>query len=90
MVCTLVLYYEFWFILFKLIFILFYVFVEFYGFLKILIMASFDESVFEEKLLYLKDTQDSIGSLSSWCLLHKEFHEKIVSTWLNVLKKGNL
>lgn len=50
-------------------------------------MASFDEGVFEEKLLYLKDTQDSIGSLSSWCLLHKEYHEKIVSTWLNILKK---
>ncbi|CAH1390916.1 unnamed protein product [Nezara viridula] len=50
-------------------------------------MASFDEGVFEEKLLYLKDTQDSIASLSSWCLLHKEYHEKIVSTWLNVLKK---
>ncbi|XP_014286600.1 uncharacterized protein [Halyomorpha halys] len=50
-------------------------------------MAPFDEDEFEEKLLYLKDTQDSIGSLSGWCLMHQEYHEKIVSTWLNVLKK---
>ena len=53
-------------------------------------MASFNEGVFEEKLLQLKDTQDSIASLSSWCLSNKQYHEKIVSTWLNVLKKGIL
>lgn len=51
-------------------------------------MGSFNEALFEQKLLYLKDTHDSIANLSSWCLSHQEHHGKIVSTWLNVLKRG--
>lgn len=50
-------------------------------------MGSFNEALFEQKLLYLKDTHDSIANLSSWCLSHQEHHGKIVSTWLNVLKR---
>lgn len=51
-------------------------------------MSLFNEQVFEKKLLALKDSQDSISSLSDWCLQNKQHHKKIVTTWLGVLKKG--
>lgn len=51
-------------------------------------MADFQEDNFEQKLLGLKDTQESIQSLSLWCLKHSQQHKKIVSCWLHVLKKG--
>ncbi|XP_020296538.1 uncharacterized protein LOC109861338 isoform X2 [Pseudomyrmex gracilis] len=52
-------------------------------------MASdtFDAEFFEQKLHSLKDSQDSIQQLSAWCLERKQHHKKIVSTWLQVLKK---
>lgn len=50
-------------------------------------MASFNELLFEKKLLALKDTQDSISGLSSWCLQQPQHHKKIVQIWLQVLKK---
>ncbi|KAK7865117.1 hypothetical protein R5R35_014647 [Gryllus longicercus] len=50
-------------------------------------MATFNEAQFEKKLHTLKDSQDSIQTLSNWCLQHRTFHKKIVSTWLRVLKK---
>lgn len=55
-------------------------------------MASdtFDADFFEQKLHSLKDSQDSIQQLSAWCLERKQHHKKIVSTWLQVLKKGIL
>lgn len=43
---------------------------------------------FEKKLLQLKDSQESINSLSAWCLENRQHHKKIVTAWLNVLKKG--
>lgn len=53
-------------------------------------MASpdFDGELFEKRLQALKDSQESIQSLSSWCLERRSHHKKIVATWLQVLKKG--
>ncbi|XP_034940360.1 uncharacterized protein [Chelonus insularis] len=52
-------------------------------------MAStdFDVEYFEKRLQTLKDSQDSIQSLSSWCLERRQHHKKIVASWLQVLKK---
>ncbi|KAK0169077.1 hypothetical protein PV327_002823 [Microctonus hyperodae] len=52
-------------------------------------MASpdFDGEFFEKRLQALKDSQESIQSLSSWCLERRTHHKKIVATWLQVLKK---
>lgn len=47
----------------------------------------FNTLAFEKKLAQLKDTQESIQSLSSWCLKQRNNHKKIVSSWLNVLKR---
>ncbi|XP_045540109.1 uncharacterized protein LOC106711252 isoform X2 [Papilio machaon] len=47
----------------------------------------FNTLTFEKKLSQLKDTQESIQSLSSWCLKQRDHHKKIVSSWLNVLKR---
>lgn len=48
----------------------------------------FDEAEFEQKLLRLKDTQESIQGMSAWCLQKRAYHKKIVTIWLNVLKQG--
>lgn len=48
----------------------------------------FDSTDFEKRLTNLKDTQDSIQAMSSWCLQHRTFHKKIVTSWLTVLKQG--
>ncbi|XP_067003276.2 uncharacterized protein [Anabrus simplex] len=53
-------------------------------------MSAFNEVQFEKRLLALKDTQDSIQSLSAWCLHHRQNHKKIVNTWLRVLKKAKI
>lgn len=50
-------------------------------------MSKFNENDFEQKLFKLKDSHDSIASLSNWCLSHVEHHGKIVTTWLGALKK---
>ncbi|XP_028041782.1 regulation of nuclear pre-mRNA domain-containing protein 2 isoform X1 [Bombyx mandarina] len=47
----------------------------------------FNTLAFEKRLMQLKDTQESIQSLSSWCLKQRTHHKKIVSSWLNVLKR---
>lgn len=48
----------------------------------------FSSVEFEQRLTGLKDTQDSIQSMSAWCLKNRTNHKKIVSSWLNVLKQG--
>jgi hypothetical protein len=48
----------------------------------------FDVPDFEKRLLGLKDTQESIQQLSTWCLQHRASHKKVVTSWLNVLKQG--
>lgn len=50
--------------------------------------ADFDSVDFEKRLSNLKDTQDSIQALSSWCLQNRSHHKKIVTSWLIVLKQG--
>lgn len=52
--------------------------------------AEFDSIEFEKRLSNLKDTQESIQALSAWCLQNKIHHKKIVTSWLLVLKQGNL
>lgn len=47
----------------------------------------FNAVQFEKKLMQLKDSQESINSLSAWCLEHRIHHKKIVIAWLSVLKK---
>ncbi|KAL0278276.1 UNVERIFIED_CONTAM: hypothetical protein PYX00_000133 [Menopon gallinae] len=47
----------------------------------------FNEQQFESKLVSLKDSQDAINSLSSWCLQNREHHKKIVNCWLHCLKR---
>ncbi|CAH0403330.1 unnamed protein product [Chilo suppressalis] len=50
-------------------------------------IEEFNTLAFEKRLMQLKDTQESIQSLSSWCLKQRSHHKKIVSSWLNVLKR---
>lgn len=52
--------------------------------------AEFDSVEFEKRLTNLKDTQDSIQALSSWCLQNRSHHKKIVTSWLVVLKQGKI
>lgn len=47
----------------------------------------FDSEHFEDRLEILKDTQDGIQQMSSWCLQQRSHHKKIVASWLNVFKK---
>ncbi|KAG5675277.1 hypothetical protein PVAND_005191 [Polypedilum vanderplanki] len=47
----------------------------------------FDSEKFERRLLNLKDTQDSITSMSKWCLSKRAAHKQIVKSWLKVLKE---
>ncbi|KZC04882.1 Regulation of nuclear pre-mRNA domain-containing protein 2 [Dufourea novaeangliae] len=49
--------------------------------------SDFDVDLFERRLHTLKDSQESIQSLSAWCLERRQHHKKIVATWLQVLKK---
>jgi len=51
-------------------------------------MSTFNEHQFEKRLQLLKDSQESIQTLSAWCLQHRQHHKKIVGCWLRILKKG--
>ncbi|XP_059486837.1 regulation of nuclear pre-mRNA domain-containing protein 2 [Neocloeon triangulifer] len=50
----------------------------------------FGEAHFEKSLSNLKNTQESISQLSSWCLQHKQHHKKIVNCWFKVMKKAKM
>ncbi|KAJ8678406.1 hypothetical protein QAD02_014193, partial [Eretmocerus hayati] len=52
-----------------------------------MVSNDFDQEQFERRLQTLKDSQESIQSLSAWCLERRQHHKKIVATWLQVLKK---
>ncbi|KAF5283881.1 hypothetical protein FQA39_LY04701 [Lamprigera yunnana] len=52
--------------------------------------VEFNTIGFEKKLSVLKDSQDGINSLCQWCLQNRQHHKKIVSSWLNVLKRVKL
>lgn len=49
--------------------------------------AEFNSIQFEKKLTHLKDSQESINSCCHWCLENRKNHKKIVTSWLNVLKR---
>lgn len=53
-------------------------------------VVEFDPIEFEKRLTNLKDTQDSIQAMSAWCLQNRSHHKKIVTSWLSVLKQGEL
>ncbi|EFA07354.2 hypothetical protein TcasGA2_TC015954 [Tribolium castaneum] len=42
---------------------------------------------FEKRLTALKDSQENINACCKWCLENRQFHKKIVNSWLNVLKR---
>ncbi|XP_065352401.1 uncharacterized protein LOC135947451 [Cloeon dipterum] len=50
----------------------------------------FSEAHFEKSLSNLKNTQESISGLSTWCLQHKQHHKKIVTCWFKVMKKAKM
>lgn len=50
-------------------------------------MIEYSDQEFEKKLMLLKDTQDAIQSLSTWCLKRHENHKSIISIWLKAIRK---
>lgn len=50
--------------------------------------SSVSDENLEKKFNTVVNTQDSIQTLSLWLLHHKAHHQKIVSSWMKVLKKG--
>ena len=50
--------------------------------------AVFNESSFEKKLSNLKDTQESIQGLSTWCLHNKIYFKQIINCWLVTVRKS--
>lgn len=42
---------------------------------------------FEKQLCTLRDSQEAINGCCQWCLQNRVHHKKIVSSWLNVLKR---
>lgn len=46
------------------------------------------EEVIEKKLMSFNNTQDSVQALSLWIMHNKSHHQKIVDTWLKVLRRG--
>uniref|UniRef100_T1HK01 CID domain-containing protein n=1 Tax=Rhodnius prolixus TaxID=13249 RepID=T1HK01_RHOPR len=50
-------------------------------------MNTFNEPIFEHKLVKLRGSHHSITNLSNWCLANHQHHERIVTIWLNVLKR---
>ncbi|XP_026821927.1 regulation of nuclear pre-mRNA domain-containing protein 2 isoform X3 [Rhopalosiphum maidis] len=50
-------------------------------------MIEYSDPEFEKKLMLLKDTQDAIQSLSSWCLKRHEHYKSIIAIWLKAIRK---
>jgi CID domain len=46
-----------------------------------------DDATFERKFTNAKNTQESIQSIATWAMHHKNQHSKLVQMWLEVLKK---
>ncbi|CAH1979687.1 unnamed protein product [Acanthoscelides obtectus] len=49
--------------------------------------SEFNVLQFEKQLMTLKDSQEAINHCCQWCLQNRGHHKKIVSSWLNVLKR---
>lgn len=52
--------------------------------------SSVSDENLEKKFQGVTNTQDSIQTLSLWLLHHKAHHQKIVSSWMKVLKKAKI
>ncbi|XP_050520069.1 uncharacterized protein LOC126893693 isoform X2 [Daktulosphaira vitifoliae] len=50
-------------------------------------MIEYSDQEFEKKLMLLKDTQDAIQTLSTWCLKRHEHHKSIIANWLKAIRK---
>ncbi|XP_050442721.1 uncharacterized protein LOC126846907 isoform X2 [Adelges cooleyi] len=50
-------------------------------------MIEYSDQEFEKKLMLLKDTQEAIQTLSTWCLKRHEHHKSIISNWLKAIRK---
>lgn len=50
--------------------------------------TGFSQPELERRLSQLKESAESIQSLSSWCLRFPHQHKRIVSSWLKVLKRA--
>ncbi|KAK2710472.1 uncharacterized protein LOC136026018 [Artemia franciscana] len=53
-------------------------------------MEPFSEQKLEKRLQNLKDTQESIQSLSGWCLQYKTHAPSIVKQWLKAIRKAKV
>lgn len=53
-------------------------------------MSLLDDIYIHKRLSSVENTQESIQSLSLWALHHKTQHEKIVNSWLAIIKTGSL
>ncbi|CAG9820424.1 unnamed protein product [Phaedon cochleariae] len=49
--------------------------------------GEFNVPQFEKQLTTLKDSQEAINHCCQWCLQNRIHHKKIVTAWLNVLKR---
>uniref|UniRef100_T1JFR8 Regulation of nuclear pre-mRNA domain-containing protein 2 n=1 Tax=Strigamia maritima TaxID=126957 RepID=T1JFR8_STRMM len=50
--------------------------------------SSLNEASLEKKLSAVTNTQESIQTLSLWCIHHRAHHKKIVDVWMKVLRKA--
>ena len=48
----------------------------------------FEEEKFMKDLIHLRDSQEAIQGLSSWCIRNKKNSYKIARCWLKCIKKG--
>ncbi|KAL1512929.1 hypothetical protein ABEB36_002429 [Hypothenemus hampei] len=49
--------------------------------------VDFSTLQFEKTLTNLKDSQESINQCCQWCLVNRQHYKKIVTSWLNVIKR---
>ena len=50
----------------------------------------FEETKFMKELVHLRDTQEAIQGLSSWCIKNRKSAYKIARCWLKCVKKGKV
>ena len=52
-------------------------------------MSSFSTSQLEKKLKVMTMSQQSIQTLSLWCIHHRKHARTVVQTWLKDILRGN-
>ncbi|XP_037082551.1 regulation of nuclear pre-mRNA domain-containing protein 2-like [Pollicipes pollicipes] len=55
-----------------------------------MVMSAFSQLDLEKRLSQLKDTAESIQTLSAWCLKHKHQHRRIVNSWFKIIKRAKV